>query len=89
MAKTIITVATTGAWPKKENNPNVPMTPSEIADDIYAVWKEIECEHPDMEHTDGKEVTIVNTAGSILRQGNGSMVITVDEYHEKSSLLTL
>ena len=31
--------------------------------------------------TDGKEVTIVNTAGSILRQGNGSMVITVDEYH--------
>ena len=37
--KTIITVATTGAWPKKENNPNVPMTPSEIADDIYACWK--------------------------------------------------
>ncbi len=37
--KTIITVATTGAWPKKENNPNVPMTPSEIADDIYDCWK--------------------------------------------------
>ena len=37
--KTIITVATTGAWPKKENNPNVPMTPSEIADDVYACWK--------------------------------------------------
>lgn len=37
--KTIITAALTGAWPKKENNPNVPMTPSEIADDIYAVWK--------------------------------------------------
>ncbi len=37
--KTIITCATTGAWPKKENNPNVPMTPSEIADDIYADWK--------------------------------------------------
>ena len=32
--KTIITAALTGAWPKKENNPNVPMTPSEIADDI-------------------------------------------------------
>ena len=29
MKKTIITVATTGAWPKKENNPNVPMTPAE------------------------------------------------------------
>ena len=37
--KTIVTCALTGAWPKKENNPNVPMTPSEIADDIYAVWK--------------------------------------------------
>ena len=37
--KTIITVATTGAWPKKENNPNVPMTPAEIAEDIYACWK--------------------------------------------------
>ena len=29
--KTIITVATTGAWPKKKDNPNVPMTPEEIA----------------------------------------------------------
>ncbi len=37
--KTIITVATTGAWPKKENNSNVPMTPSEIADDVYACWR--------------------------------------------------
>ncbi len=37
--KTIITCATTGAWPKKENNPNVPMTPAEIAEDVYADWK--------------------------------------------------
>ncbi len=37
--KTIITAAVTGAWPKKENNPNVPMTPSEIADDVYDCWK--------------------------------------------------
>ena len=37
--KTIITVATTGAWPKKENNPNVPMTPAEIAEDIYDCWQ--------------------------------------------------
>lgn len=37
--KTIITVAATGAWPKKENNPNVPMTPPEIAEDVYACWK--------------------------------------------------
>ena len=37
--KTIITVATTGAWPKKENNPNVPLTPEEIAEDVYECWK--------------------------------------------------
>ena len=37
--KVIITAAVTGAWPKKENNPNVPMTPQEIADDVYACWK--------------------------------------------------
>lgn len=37
--KTIITAAVTGAWPKKANNPNVPLTPSEIADDVYACWK--------------------------------------------------
>ena len=37
--KVIITAAVTGAWPKKENNPNVPMTPKEIADDVYACWK--------------------------------------------------
>lgn len=39
MKKCIITVATTGAWPKKENNPSVPMTPAEIAEDVYACWK--------------------------------------------------
>ncbi len=37
--RTIITVATTGAWPKKENNPNIPMTPQEIADDVYECYK--------------------------------------------------
>ncbi|HIQ99470.1 MAG TPA: 3-keto-5-aminohexanoate cleavage protein [Candidatus Scybalocola faecavium] len=37
--KTIITIAPTGAWPKKENNPAVPMTPEEIAEDVYACWK--------------------------------------------------
>lgn len=37
--KTIITIATTGAWPKKENNPNVPMTPAEIAEDVYDCWQ--------------------------------------------------
>ena len=36
--KRIITVATTGAWPKKKDNPNVPMTPEEISEDIYDCW---------------------------------------------------
>lgn len=36
--KTIITIAPTGAWPKKENNPNVPMTPEEISEDVYECW---------------------------------------------------
>lgn len=35
--KTIITVAPTGAWPNK--NPNTPLTPAEIADDVYYCWK--------------------------------------------------
>lgn len=39
MAKTIITVAPTGAWPTKKDNPNVPMTPEEIAEDVYECYK--------------------------------------------------
>lgn len=37
--KRIITVATTGAWPTKEHNPNVPLEPAEIAEEIYNCWK--------------------------------------------------
>lgn len=37
--KTIITVATTGAWPTKENNPNIPLTPKEIAEEVYECYK--------------------------------------------------
>ncbi len=37
--KRIITAAVTGAWPKKENNPNVPMTPAEICEDVYDCWQ--------------------------------------------------
>ena len=37
--KTIITVAPTGAWPSKKDNPSVPLTPTEIADDVVACWK--------------------------------------------------
>jgi uncharacterized protein (DUF849 family) len=37
--KTIITVAPTGAWPTKKDNPNVPLTPREIAADVVACRK--------------------------------------------------
>ncbi|MDR3294855.1 MAG: 3-keto-5-aminohexanoate cleavage protein [Clostridiales Family XIII bacterium] len=37
--KTIITVATTGAWPKKTDTPYVPIEPAEIAEEVYACWK--------------------------------------------------
>lgn len=37
--KTIITVAPTGAWPTKKDNPNIPITPQEIADDVYECYK--------------------------------------------------
>ena len=37
--KTVITVAPTGAWPKKKDNPNVPITPREIAEDVYKCYK--------------------------------------------------
>ncbi|QIB68964.1 3-keto-5-aminohexanoate cleavage protein [Aminipila butyrica] len=37
--KTIITVATTGAWPSKKDNPNLPLTPQEIAEDVYKCYQ--------------------------------------------------
>ncbi len=37
--KTIITVAPTGAWPTKQDNPNIPFTPIEIAEDVYRCWQ--------------------------------------------------
>jgi len=37
--KVILTVATTGAWPSKEDTPYVPLQPREIADEVYACWK--------------------------------------------------
>lgn len=39
MRKTIISVAMTGSWPTRENNPHLPIEPAEIADGVYACWK--------------------------------------------------
>ena len=91
--KTIITAAVTGAWPKKENNPNVPMTPSEIADDVYACWKAGAA----IAHVVGGAQTLVqHTAHSVLNgigflchaKGNGTMdknkfIETVNLIHER------
>jgi len=40
MDKLIVTVATTGNVPTKETNPYVPITPDEIAEDVYKCYKE-------------------------------------------------
>lgn len=37
--KRIISVAVTGAWPTRADNPTLPVTPQEIADDVYESWK--------------------------------------------------
>lgn len=37
--KTMITVAPTGAFPTRQDNPNIPMTPKEIAEDVYECWQ--------------------------------------------------
>jgi uncharacterized protein (DUF849 family) len=37
--KVIVTVAPTGAFPQKSHNPAVPLTPREIADDVYECWQ--------------------------------------------------
>ena len=39
MEKCIITVAPTGAWPKKQNSPYVPTKPKKIAEEVYACWQ--------------------------------------------------
>lgn len=55
MNKLIITVAVTGAWPTKKNNPNVPLTPIEIADSVYDCWKAgAAIAHLHMRDKDGK-----------------------------------
>ncbi|MBQ4650063.1 MAG: 3-keto-5-aminohexanoate cleavage protein [Firmicutes bacterium] len=37
--KRIISVAITGAWPTRKDNPALPITPQEIADSVYESWK--------------------------------------------------
>jgi 3-keto-5-aminohexanoate cleavage enzyme len=37
--KVIMTVAPTGSWPTKKDNPNLPITPEEIADETYRAYQ--------------------------------------------------
>jgi len=37
--KRVISVAITGSWPTRADNPNLSITPQEIADDVYDSWK--------------------------------------------------
>ena len=37
--KRVISCAITGSWPTREDNPNLSITPQEIADDAYEAWK--------------------------------------------------
>ena len=37
--KRVISAAIIGSWPTREDNPNVPITPAEIADSAYLAWK--------------------------------------------------
>ena len=34
----VITAAIIGSWPTKEDNPNISITPQEIAEDVYECW---------------------------------------------------
>lgn len=37
--KRVISAAIVGSWPTRENNPNLPLTPKEIAQSAYESWK--------------------------------------------------
>ena len=66
--KRIITVATTGAWPKKKDNPNVPMTPAEIAEDVYTCWKAgAAIAHLHMRDDDGNGTMDINRFRETMR----------------------
>lgn len=62
MNKLIITVAPVGAETTREQNPNLPITPLEIAEDVHAAWKagasiaHIHARKPDGSPTQDKEV---------------------------------
>jgi len=80
--KRIITVATTGAWPRKENNPNVPTQPPEIAEEIYQCWKEgaavAHIHIRDKEDNDSMDVSIFQEVLGLLHQNHPDCDIIIN-----------
>lgn len=71
--KRIITVATTGAWPQKSNNPNLPTQPDEIAEEIYNCWKEgAAIAHIHIRNKEDKDSMDVNTFKAVLDNLHGN-----------------
>lgn len=65
--KVIITIAPTGNVPTKEMNPNLPVTPQEIVDQIYECWKEgAAVAHIHTRDKEGKPTSDVNVNKEIL-----------------------
>lgn len=65
--KRIITVATTGAWPTKEQNPNVPLQPDEIGEEIYQCWKlGASVAHVHVRDEEGKDSMKVETFKAVM-----------------------
>ncbi len=65
--KRIITVATTGAWPSKQDNPNVPLQPEEIAEEIYQCWRiGAAVAHVHVRDAEGKDSMRVETFRRVL-----------------------
>ena len=77
--KRIITVATTGAWPTKDNTPNVPIEPAEIAEEIYNCWKAgASIAHIHCRNNEGKAAMIFEKfkeAVSLIRAKNDCDII--------------
>ncbi|MFZ5753941.1 MAG: 3-keto-5-aminohexanoate cleavage protein [Bacillota bacterium] len=67
--KVIITIAPTGNVPTKEMNPHLPVTPQEIADQIYECWKEgASVAHIHARDKEGKPTSDVNVYREILER---------------------
>ncbi len=67
--KVIITIAPTGNVPTKEMNPHLPVTPQEIADQIYECWKEgAAVAHIHARDKEGKPTSDVNVYREILER---------------------